>query len=325
MLVLTAADVRAVLDMPTAMETTLEAARAHVAGRTSASGRVALSTAAPAGDYLVMPGTVGDDRFGVKTWYTASHGGARSTRALVLVLDPETGDEVLMDGSVITDLRTGAMTGIAATHLAPPDASVATVIGAGAQARTQALALAVALPGLTTLRVTSRTAPRRDALVATLTRELAPYGIEVVGVDDTAVACRGADVVVAATTSSSPVVRQEWLGADVLVCGVGSHAPGAAELDPRTVAAAEVVAVDTRAGGIDGAGDISRPIADGLLRRQDVLELGELGARELPRSGIRVFKSAGFAAADVTAGHHVARAARAAGLGLRIDLHGPAT
>ncbi|MBD7919974.1 ornithine cyclodeaminase family protein [Cellulomonas sp. Sa3CUA2] len=324
MLVLTAADVRAVLDMPAAMETTLEAARAHVAGRTSGSGRVALSTASPAGEYLVMPGTVGEDRFGVKTWYTASYGGAWSTQALVLVLDPETGDEVLMDGSVITDLRTGAMTGIAATHLAPAGTTVATVIGAGRQARTQALALAVALPGLTTLRLTSRTAARRDALVATLARELAPHGVEVVGVDDTAVACRGADVVVAATTSSSPVVHREWLGADVLVCGVGSHAPDAAELDAPTVAAAAVVAVDTRAGGVDGAGDLAGPVADGLLRREDVLELGELGAHALPRSGIRVFKSAGFAAADVTAGHHVARAARAAGLGLRIDLHGPA-
>lgn len=322
MLILTADDVRRVFDLRAAIDTTAEAATAHVSGRTSPAPRAALATTAPDGEYLVMPGTVGSDRFAVKTWYTLDATGGRRTQALIVVVDPETGEEAVLDGSVITDLRTAAMTAIAATHLAPSGSTVATIVGAGIQARTHALALAEVLPGLRTVRITSRTAARRDALVEALRAGLAERGVDVVGVDSAEAACRGADVIVAATTSASPVVLRPWVEDDVLVCGVGSHAPGEAELDPELVAAAVVVAADTHAGGIDGAGDLSGPIASGVLRREDVLELGSLGASPAPERGIRVFKSVGFAAADVTAAHRVVQAARAAGLGSRIDLHG---
>jgi ornithine cyclodeaminase/alanine dehydrogenase-like protein (mu-crystallin family) len=82
------------------------------------------------------------------------------------------------------------------------------------------------------------------------------------------------------------------------------------------------VVVDTRGGGVDGAGDLSGPVADGTLNRDSVLELGDI-LRDPPAeaAGVRVFKSVGFAAADVVSAWAVMAAARDAGLGHEVDLH----
>lgn len=329
MLILTASDVAAVFGMPQAFDAVRSAAIAHVEVRTRVPARVALSVPRTSGEFLVMPGVVDGRTFGTKVWFTfpEQHGSIPTTAAMVLLVDPETGQEVLMDGSVITDLRTGAMTGLAAEALAPAGATTVALIGTGIQARTQALALVHALPGIETIRVTSRNAARRERFAQELGAEIAHAHAgpapRVVAMDDGESAVRGAAVVVAATTSSSPVIDDGWLDAEALVCGVGSHDKQSAEIAPATVARASVVVVDTCGGGIDGAGDLGGPIASGILDRERVLELGDLllhrprvGAR-----GIRVFKSVGFAAADVVSAGVVLAAARAKGLGREVDLH----
>lgn len=323
MRILTAGDVNRLFGMAEAMTTTEIAAVAHTRGRAGPASRSALRTDRPDGEFLVMPGVVEGSLFGVKTWYTATLTGERRTEALITVLDPDTGEETLLDGSVITDMRTGAMTALAASRLAPASARTAAIIGTGIQARTQILALAHVLPGLSTIRVTSRSEQRRESFAESMRHELTAPSPRVLAVADAEAACTGADVVVAATTSTEPVVLDEWIGDDVLVCGVGSHSRDAAELDPRLMARATIVAVDTISGGIDGAGDVSIPIELGWLDREDVVELGRLlMTTPPPPRGVRVFKSVGFAAADIVAAHRVARDARVHGLGMHIDIHG---
>lgn len=327
MLVVNRQVVEQLYSMAEAFDAVQEAAIAWTAGRASVPPRTALHASDSGIETLVMPGVVGEAFSGAKIWYAGPGSGLLpASSALIVLIDPELG-EVLLDGSVITDLRTGAMTGLAARVLAPRDAGIASIVGAGIQARTQAIALAHALPGLTEIRISSRRADAREAFVERLATELAEEypTISVVSTSDAESACRGSDVVVAATTSRQPVIDDGWLGPDALVCSVGSHDPEAAELELETVRSAAAVAVDTRRGGIGGAGDVARAIQAGDVSEHDVLELGDLltGPTERFAStvGRRVFKSVGFAAADLISARRVALAAAAAGMGSRLDLH----
>lgn len=328
MLLLSREDVERLYTMEDAFAAVTDAAIAWVAGEAEAPPRTALHAAGSGIETLVMPGAVSGRYTGAKIWYAGPGTDELPvSSAVIVILDPELG-EVLLDGSVITDLRTGAMTGLAARWLAPEGASVVTILGAGIQARAQALALAHALPGLTEIRISSRRAEAREGFVARLTAELATGhpGVRVVSCGDAEGACRGSQVIVAATTSRTPVVWDGWVEGDALVCGVGSHDPGAAEIDPAIVRRASSVVVDTKRGGIDGAGDIAQVIDAGDLDRGRVIELGELLAepqRVAPRvdGAPRVLKTVGFAAADLVSARRVAAAAAAVGAGRRVDIH----
>ncbi|GAB2458279.1 ornithine cyclodeaminase family protein [Nocardioides hungaricus] len=329
MRILSADDVRRVFTMTDALAVVEAAASIHVLGRADTPPRHQLATTEPAGELLVMPSVVGGSRFGVKVWhrFAESIGTIPGSSASILLLDPERGEEVLLDGEVITDLRTGAMTGVAARYLAAPGASEVAVIGSGIQARTQILALAEVLPTVRRVRVFSRNRSRLEAFVAMMRAEVLEAGVRVEATASAEEAVVGADVVVAATTSSTPVIADAWIASGALVCGVGSHDRHSSELEPATVARAEVLAVDTLRGGVDGAADISGPIESGLVDRSAVAELGDVvrgaaAGRRTPE-GIAVFKSVGFAACDVMAAAEVARRAAELGEGLVLDLHAP--
>lgn len=324
MLVLDRAEVEGLYTMADAFAAVERAAVAWTSGHADVPARTALHAEESGLETLVMPGAMGGRYTGAKIWYAGPQGPNLPTSSAVIVLiDPSLG-EVLMDGSVITDLRTGAMTGVAARVLAPRRASVAAIVGAGIQARAQALALIHALPGLREIRITSRRPEARAAFVEHLRAELGTRAPEltILPAEDAESACRGSDVIVAATTSRTPVVLDDWVGPETLVCGVGSHDPDAAELDPAIVRRATVVAVDTKRGGIDGAGDLGQVIAAGDLDRDQVLELGDLVmAPPAVPSGVRVLKTVGFAAADLVSAHAVAAAAVKTGVGSRLRLH----
>ncbi len=327
MLILTASEVSRVFDMSAAFDAVEKACLAYSSGLTDTPVRGALRIPGMPAETLIMPSS-DRRRLGLKLWYALEEpiGNIPRSSALITLLDPDLGEEIVLDGAVLTDLRTGAMTGIAARLIAPEGARTVAIIGSGIQARTQALALVHALPGLTRIVVHSRNSARLEDFASRLDAELAashPGRTFVVAACDSAErACVGADVVVTATTSATPVLRDEWLGADVLVCGVGSHAVGEAEIPVETVARARNVVVDTVRGAVDGAGDILAAIEAGLLERSAVRELGELlvGSVRPPR-GLSVFKSTGFGALDVFAARAASAAAVAAGFGLHVDIH----
>jgi ornithine cyclodeaminase/alanine dehydrogenase-like protein (mu-crystallin family) len=317
-----------VFGMSDAFAAVAEAARAWSAGSVTVPPRVALHARTTGVETLVMPGTVEDSFTGAKIWYAAGTepGLLAASSAVIMLIDPTLG-EVLLDGELITDLRTGAMTGLAARQLAPRDASIVAVLGAGIQARAQVLALIHAIPTIDEVRISSRNEQRRDAFVAALASEVALAGSSaaVRSVDSAEDACRGAHIIVAATTAREPVIDDAWVSDTALVCGVGSHDRASAEIARDTVARCGVVVVDTKPGGIDGAGDIAHVIAEGRLSREDVLELGQIldgiPASHAHRTGPRMLKTVGFAAADLIAARTAARLALAAKLGRTIGLH----
>lgn len=324
MLVLTQRDIRAVADQGMARAAVREAARATVEGRAVVPPRIAMAIEQPAGEVLVMPGHLPAARsIGVKVWSRYELADGATTDATILFRLPDDALEVVLDGSLVTDLRTGAMSAVAAELLARQDAATMAIVGAGIQARAHLDALSAVLPALRLVRVVTRSRERRDAWLA-WARDVHPQ-LQVVSFEDPGAAVRDADIVVTATTSRDPVFPADAVASGTFVCGVGSHDPDAAEIPVETVARAAVVAVDTRRGGVDGAGDIRRAVDAGLLDAMDVVELGELvDGRVAGRSTadeVTVFKSVGFAALDLALAGRIVAAARRAGLGLEVDLH----
>ena len=243
--------------------------------------------------------------------------------AMVLVLDAMTGRPLaLMEGGTLTAIRTGAGAGAATDLLARPDAEVATILGSGVQARTQLEAVCTVRP-VRRVSVYSPT-PGRAAAFA---REMAgkgpiPDDIQVVGDPDAAV--RGADIICAATTSTTPVFRGRFLRPGAHVNGVGSFTPAMQEVDVETIQRALVV-VDSRAAALAEAGDLIIPLERGLIQEDHIVaELGEIVAGVKPGrtrpEQITFFKSVGVAVQDAICGRIALENAISRDLGTAVAL-----
>jgi len=317
-------DVRRLLTQAMAREVVREAAVAYSDGLAEVPSRISMHVAPFDGECLFMPGMIPSRPVvGCKVISVYSGNPARGLPSVVgslLLLDPATGVPVaLIDAGYLTELRTAAMSAVAAEHLARPGSRVLAVVGTGGQARAHVDAIVDAFP-IAEVRVVSRRRERALAFGDAMARQHPAVAFSAPAGAGEAV--DGADIVVAATPSASPVIPAEAVRPGTFVCGIGSHTPDAAELPVEVVRAAARIAVDTRAGAVDGAGDVAAAIREGSVRREDVAELGELvaGRREGRRDDgeITVFKSVGFAALDLVAGAVLVEDAERSGAGRRI-------
>jgi alanine dehydrogenase len=225
--------------------------------------------------------------------------GLPTTAAWIVVNDPETGQvEAFMDGTYLTGIRTGAVSGVAAKYLAPEDAKVAAVFGAGAQARNQAWA-ATTVRKLDEIRVYDPIKLAVDKFAADMEAKL---GVPIVKASSGEDACRDADIVLTATTSKTPVVKREWLGEKVHVSAIGAFYPDYRELDTRIIVDAKVVIDEWQSIRLE-SGDILIPIQEGAITESHIYaELGEIVTGEkkgrTSLDGLTVFKSVGIAIQD---------------------------
>jgi ornithine cyclodeaminase/alanine dehydrogenase-like protein (mu-crystallin family) len=234
--------------------------------------------------------------------------------ATVLLGDAGTGELLaLIDGTALTALRTGAAGGVAARALSRSNAGRVALFGAGAQARTQLLALAAVRP-VTEVRIVSRDPAHGAALRAWAAgeRALATIAIHSATAKD---AVAGADIVVTATSSHAPVFQGAWLADGVHVTAVGSFTPDMRELDDETLRGARIV-VDQRAAALAEAGELRG------RRDDEIVELGEILAGRVPgRSNDHertIFKSVGNAIQDLVVAARAYERARALGVGEEI-------
>ena len=146
--------------------------------------------------------------------------GLPRANAIVLLSDRETGLPVaVLDGTVISAMRTGAVTGVAIRHLARPAARTAGLLGAGVLTRTQLMALAATRPGLEIARVYDPNVARTEALLAELAPTL-PFPVAVAHSEREA--CEGADIIIPSTLAVTPTIAKEWVPAGGLVVLVSS-------------------------------------------------------------------------------------------------------
>jgi len=311
-LVLSRDDVAALLDVDQLIAALGDAFVRLSAGEVSVPPRVASRTSS--GLLAVMPGFVPGAGLEVKlvSVFAGNHArGLPSHQALIAVFDESTGSPLaLMDGTLITAVRTAATSALAVRVLAREDARVLAILGAGVQGAAH-LDAVPRVREFATIRVASRTAAHAEALVARDGRAVAVSSFEE--------AVRGADVVCCCTDADQPVISRAWVADGAHVSSVGASQVGA-ELDAETVAAGTVFVESRVACSPPPAGAFE------LAGREpsSVVELGEVlsGARAGRTSAeqLTLWKSMGHAVEDAVAARLVLDAAAAAGAGTRVAL-----
>jgi ornithine cyclodeaminase len=320
--ILSEADCRSVLDMAAAIDVQAEAFSLLAQGRSVEGLRSLAPSDDPPGVAIFNPCFLrGGLGYGVKVisdFYDNDRRGA--------LFDGATGHPTtILEAGYLTDLRTGAGTGLAARHLARPDSRRIAIFGAGRVARNQLAALAQVFE-IEKVDVVTRSATRGNAFVAAMRAAggRIPPDIALNASPEDAV--RSADIVVAATTAQTPVFDGRWLKAGTFVAAAGAHLASAREVDSETIRRAAVRVIDSRADCLDKAGDLLSPIGEGVLRRDDVLQIAEIvdGTRHGRRSAdeITYYKSSGVPIQDIVTAQHMARAAEQRGIGVQIEIGG---
>ncbi len=298
MLILDEVAVRKFLHMPALIPAMERALRALSAGEVVQPMRVMMPVAEHGGFLGSMPAYAGGQLGAKLVTFFPDNQGVPTHHALVLLFQPATGEPlVVMDGRLITEMRTGAVSAAATRSLSRPDSSILAILGSGVQARSHLEALRLVRP-FREIRVWS---PRNAAAFA--------ERFEVRLARSAEDAVRGADVVVVATTSRTPVLSGEWLSPGVHVNAVGAPRPGWRELDDNVLRQAKLY-VESREAASRESGDV---IAAGSI----FAELGEVigGAKPGRQSAeeITLFKSVGVAVEDIASAELVYREAQAAG------------
>ena len=205
--------------------------------------------------------------------------------ATIFLVDPETGTPVaIMDGRLITEMRTAAVSAAATKLLASPEAKVLAILGSGVQARSHVEALRLVM-SFEEIRVWSRTRKHAE-------RFAQEVGATATSAEETV---RGADVIVTVTSSTTPVLKGAWLKPGCHVNAVGACRPDWRELDDEAMR--NVVFVDSREGALKESGDVI------LSGAKVYAELGEALVGKVPSRAneTTVFKSLGMAVEDIAA------------------------
>ena len=316
-LLLTEADVRAILTLPMAMELTEESFRRLASGSGVSHPRRRLKLAEKGLMHYMAAADSEGGYVGLKI-YTVSPSGLRF---LVPLFSGHTGELVaLIEANRLGQARTGAATGVATKFLAREDARVAAMIGSGFQAQTQLEAVALARK-LDLVRVYSRDAARREAFAKDMAAKI---GVRVVAVGSAEEAVRGADIVTTMTNSTKPVLLGKWLERGTHVNAAGVNFAEKAEIDAETVERADLIAADSVEQSKMEAGDLIQAFARDLKRWDEVREFSGIVAGKIPgrtnRDQITLFKSNGIAMEDVVVAGRVYELARERRMGREVPM-----
>jgi ornithine cyclodeaminase/alanine dehydrogenase-like protein (mu-crystallin family) len=293
--VLGSSETRALLPMPALIDAVARA----FAKPPDAPQRLVL--AAEGQDWVVMPGLTSDGGMLCKL-LRVGHGDARpegpTIAGAVALFDPDGRIRLLVDGAMLTARRTAAAAALATRLLAADDADVLTVFGAGSLAEEHVEAIS-AVRQVREIRVVGR---RRTRLSA-FRKRVAARGFDVQPAD--ADSClEGAQIVVTATTSQTPVFADRQIEPGTHVNAMGSYRPERAEVPLGTVGRAHIV-VETSESAWHEAGDLIQAREAGLLDEASVVELHEQARiseiRGAEPDAVTLFKSVGHVALDLAA------------------------
>ncbi|HXE83045.1 MAG TPA: NAD(P)-binding domain-containing protein [Gemmatimonadales bacterium] len=268
-----------------------DALAALAAGKVVQPVRTVLPIEPHRGFFAVMPAYAGAMGAKLVTFYPHNVG-VHTHHALIVMLKPETGEPVaVLDGRLITEMRTAAASAVATQHLARKNAKVLGIIGSGVQAGSHLAALRH-VRDFQEVRVWS---PRNAAAFAQ------KHGVKAVASAEQA--ARGADVVVVAVSATTPILEGRWLAPGAHVNAIGATRPNWRELDDQLVTTARVF-VDSRDAATKESGDI-------IASKGEITEIGAVVSGTAPGrrndQEITLFKSVGVAVEDVAAGALVLR------------------
>ncbi|XP_048762138.1 ketimine reductase mu-crystallin-like isoform X2 [Ostrea edulis] len=205
--------------------------------------------------------------------------------AIIAVFNSKTGiPEIIMDGEVITTMRTAAVSAVATQHLCAPNPQILAVLGSGVQARSHIQALS-SIMSFNKIKIWSRTRKNADILAGE---------VDGTAYDSAQEAVKDADVIITVTSSEKPVLKKEWVKPGAHINAVGACCPDWQEIDPDLVRSS-VLYVDSRDAALKESGDVI------MAKAEIFAELGEmlLGLKDAKVHETTLFKSLGLAIEDV--------------------------
>jgi len=248
----------------------------------------------------------------------------RTVMATIVLIDPANGAPIsIMDGSLITDIRTGAASGVASKYLARKDSRNLGLIGAGTQSRTQLLAILNTFARLDEVKVYDILPEKSKAFAEEANKAYSKRIKKVIASDDPKDAVQGADIIVTCTPSRKPILKDSWISKGQHINCIGADAPGKQELDPAILKRAKVVIDDWEQAS--HSGEINVPITKGTFSQKDVYgNIGDIVAGRKPgrisHDEITMFCSTGLAIQDAVTAKLAYDEAKKKGIGHEFEM-----
>lgn len=325
MLLLSSQDIEEVFSMSEGIEAVKEAFSLFSEGKSEVPLRTQIR-AEGQGTFLFMPAYSATLEAAavkiVSIFPENSKRGLPSAPAQVMLINGLTGVvESMLDGTYVTQLRTGAASGAAFDVLGRKDAEYGALIGTGGQAACQLEAM-ICGRQLKEVRVAGLDFERTKVFVEKMNRSLRAYGTRIVGVATSAEAVEQADLIITVTSATSPVFDGRLVKKGATISCVGSYQPQMQELDPLILKEGAKIYFDSEEAVLSESGDLLIPLADGVITKEsfsgdlgDVL-LGRCLGRENDQE-IIVFKTVGIGTQDLVTAKAIVEKAKGAQVGTK--------
>lgn len=314
-------EVRQLLTMAECVDVMEQAMRATSSGSIVIPPRLLFSLAGGNGFFANMPGSSAD-ALGSKIVSFLPDNPARGRPAVsgyIGLFDPGTGlPTAIIEGRVITEVRTAAASAMATRALSREDSRTLGIFGTGHQADVHIEAICTVRP-IEEVVIWGRNFEKAESLAR---RHDHREDVVVRATDDAsqAAAC---DIVCTTTLATEPILEGRWVRPGSHVCLVGAYAPDAREADTDLIVKSKVY-VDSLESAGNEAGDILIPIGEGAISKSHLVgEIGQLLLGEIPgrqsREEITIYKSLGIVSQDLYAARHVAARAEEEGAGIQVE------
>ncbi|MBI5416666.1 alanine dehydrogenase [Candidatus Poribacteria bacterium] len=301
-LILDKKDVDQLIDMKKSIQTIEDAFREYGMGRTQMPPKIYLNLTNYEGDFRAMPGYVEKfDKCALK-WVNVHPKNSKynlpSVMAIIILSDPRNGIPLcIMEGGTATNIRTGAAGGVAAKYLARKDSKIVGMVGCGAQARTQLMALSKIFK-LEEIKVWGHECSLVFNFINDFKKSKLRF-INTISIED---CVRNSDIIVTTTPSRQPIVKLEWLKEGAHINAIGADAKGKQELDPAILQNAKIVLDSWEQAS--HSGEINVPVCNGIIKKENIYaDIGEIvtGNKKgrINEKEFTVFDSTGLAIQDV--------------------------
>jgi ornithine cyclodeaminase len=323
--VLKSNDMKNVFSMKDAIQADKDALKLYSAGLSNVPLRVNLDIPEHEGQSLYMPGYAGGaNALGVKivsVYPKNIEKGLPSVPATMVLVNSETGEvSSIMDGTYLTRVRTGAVSGAATDVLARKDSTVFALFGTGGQAESQ-LEAVLTVRAIKLVKVYDISIERAEKFAEKMQKEFGDkFGVMITAVNSSDEAIKDADIITSVTTSIKPTFNGKLVKKGAHINGVGSYTPVMQEIDEFVITNSDKVYVDTRDGALNESGNFIIPINKGIYSK-DKIE-GELGEVILGKASgrendeeITVFITTGSGVLDVVTAQKIYENAVKNGIG----------